>query len=196
MKRYIKIEDGIVTRVVNSLLPLEGYIENKDLSVVKGSTVDKSGVFTPPVSAFNLEKTKMALLQDLGKLLPRKVLGAKKQIIGKPWLTNAELEIQLDIYKAKYEDAKAGLDVFKAQAYKAGVTQEEYRNLIIRKGDEFILAEKKINDLIEAVRQLVEEKIDSIESSADAEKVSEKIKLIDSFTIETPSEEIFKALNQ
>ena len=130
----------------------------------------------------------------LWSLLPKKVLDAKKIIIGKPDMSDDELEVQLELYRKKYADAKAGLDVFEGQALAKGVTQEEYRQLIITKGDNFLLGEKVINDRIELVRGLMEDKIDTIETLEDVESVKNKFVIIEGFTVETPVQDIIDAL--
>jgi len=98
------------------------------------------------------------------------------------------------LYRKKYDDAKNGLDVFEGQALAKGVTQEEYRQFIITKGDNFLLGEKVIADRIELVRGLMEDKIDTIETPEDIESVKSKFVVIKGFTIETPIQDILDAL--
>jgi len=144
---------------------------------------------------FKVDEIKTQLLKSLWGLLPKKVIGSKKDIIGKPDMSDGELEVQIDLYRKKYDDAKAGLDVFEGQALAKGVTQEEYRQLIIAKGDNFLLGEKVINDRIELVRGLMEDKINAVETPEDIENIKNKFIVIEGFTIETPVQDIIDALS-
>jgi hypothetical protein len=137
---------------------------------------------------------KIELKKYLWSLLPKKVNGAYKSIIGKPNMSDAELETQITLYKKKLADAKAGLDVFEGQALAKGITQEELRQQIIAKGAEFLQAEKLVNDRIELVRSMMEDNIDSIVTPEDVEDVKAKFALIDKFTISTPVSDIVNAL--
>jgi len=137
---------------------------------------------------------KVYLKKVLWGLLPQKVLGAKKQIIGKPDMSDEELEVQLELYRKKYADAKNELDVFEGQALAKGVTQDEYRQFIITKGDNFLLGEKVINDRIELVRGLMEDKINAVEIPEDVESVKSKFVVIEGFTVETPIQDILDDL--
>jgi len=144
---------------------------------------------------FKVDEIKTQLLKSLWSLLPKKVIGSKKDIIGKPDMSDGELEVQIDLYRKKYDDAKAGLDVFEGQALAKGVTQEEYRQLIITKGDNFLLGEKVVNDRIELVRELMEDKINAVETPEDVEDIKNKFVAIEGFTIETPVQDIIDALS-
>jgi len=137
---------------------------------------------------------KVYLKKVLWSLLPQKVLGAKKQIIGKPDMSDEELEVQLELYRKKYADAKAGLNVFKGQALARHISQKDYRDLIIKKGKALITAESTINDRIELVRGLMEDKINSIKSLEDIENVKTKFKVINTFSISTPAKVIISNL--
>jgi len=143
---------------------------------------------------FNLESEKVRLKQKLWNILPKKTIGAKKIIIGKPDMSDSDLEVQLDLYLKKYEDAKAGLNVFEGQALAKKITQEEYRATVILKGDAFLEAEKKINDMIELTRSLLEENINSMVSKEDRDLVLEKFLLVDGFTIFTSVGDIVTVL--
>jgi len=139
---------------------------------------------------------KVKLKKDLWSLLPKKVIDAKKFIIGKPAMSDEELKVQLELYKQKYADAKAGLDVFEGQALAKGITQEEFRALVIKKGDNFLFGEKVIDDRIELVRGVLEDKIDAIANSDDVHNVENKLGLINTFTINTAPQEMLSALNE
>ena len=175
----------------------------KFIKIIDSVIVASSGVFTDGYTPLDDELLEIANLGDnindiykkstkskLWSMLPKKEKQAKKIIIRKPEMTDEELEKQLEIYWNKYEDAKAGLDVFEGQALALGITQEEYRQLIIQKGDEFILAKKKMHDMIEMTRQLAEDKINLITNEDDYKNVLELLKNTDEFTLETTLQEI------
>jgi len=137
---------------------------------------------------------KVKLKKELWALLPEKVKGAKKNIIGKPDMSDEELEVQLQLYREKYEDAKNGLDVFEGQALEKGVSQEEYRAFVIAKGDEFVLSDKLIADRIELVRGMMEDRINKIDSLERLGSVIGKFEAVGGFDMETPVGEIVNSL--
>ena len=139
---------------------------------------------------------KVKFKKDLWALLPKKVKEAKKIIIGKPDMSDDELKVQLELYRKKYDDAKAGLDVFEGQALAKGITQEEFRQLVVQKGDNFLFGEKVIDDRIELVRSSMEDKIDAISDTIDVDNVKNKFTIIDTFTINTSAQEMLNELNK
>lgn len=142
----------------------------------------------------SIEAEKYFFLKELSELFQRKVLEAKKEIIEKPWLSDKELATQLKVYEEKYQDAKDGIDVFEAQSAQVEVSQEVFRGIVIQKGDEFKLAEKRINDKIESVRQVLERKIQEIKTKDDTKKIKDIFVLINNFSISTPLTEIISAI--
>ena len=137
---------------------------------------------------------KVFLKKALWGLLPKKVSGAKKDIIGKPDMSDEELEVQLELYRKKYDDAKAGLNVFKGQALARRMSQKDYRALVIKKGNALLTAEKVINDRIELVRSLMEDNIDKIKSYDDIESIKAKFVLVNGFSIGTSVKSIANSL--
>lgn len=195
MIRQIKVEDSVVTDIAFSIKIFKDYIEEKDLNIVLGSVLDENGSFTPPVFNFNAEEEKLILKKHLWSLLPQKIIASKKHIIGKYHISDEELKALLNVYENKYNDAVAGLEVFKAQATIANVSQADFRAIVIAKGDAFKFAEKEVNDLIETVRQVMEDKIDALSTVEERDIVVEKMSAIDKFSILTPLGEIMEILN-
>jgi len=162
------------------------YIGKKTL-VELGEKVEEIDEFSKEITA---------LRKQISKLFERKNIEAKKVLIDKPWLTDKELEVQLEVYQEKYNDAKEGLDVFKTQALILGKTQEEYRQLIIEKGDYLIFAKKNTVDLIESVRQLLETFVAAIKTEDDIARVKEKLQLVDEFHLGDDVEEFIQKLKE
>lgn len=143
-----------------------------------------------------LEETKEGLFSKVSELLPRKVSGAKKTLIGKPWLTDKELEVQLQIYTDKYNDAKAGLNVFATQAKKEGITQKKFREIVIAKGDALLLSDKKAKDLIESVRQLLEDSISNMQSINEESRILHLLNIVDNeLSLSSSIDDIIKIFN-
>ena len=104
--------------------------------------------------------------------------------------------MQLKLYQDKYHDAKKGLDVFAIQALIYGITQEEYRQIVIKKGDYLIQKEKETNDLIESVRQALEAFVDSVNTDEDITKFKEKLQIVDEFRLGDDVSEFVKKLKE
>ena len=178
------------------------YAKIDENGVIQFLTTKKSDLVIDVTDLGDLAKSgkklidcyKEQLKKQLWKLLPQKVKNAKKVIIGKPEMSNEELEIQLELYWQKYQDAKDGKDVFEAQATAMGLTQEKYRDLVISKGDAFIQMEKQANDRVEMVRSKMEDNIKLAQTKEDIQLLQDMLKTIDTFTLETPLEDIINAL--
>lgn len=138
---------------------------------------------------------KISLKTKLWNMIHRKVLASKKAVINKPDISDEALYAQLKLYTSKYEDAKGGFDVFEGQALAKGISQADCRSLIISKGNEFLLSEKYINDRIEMVRGLIEDKINAITSEEDAAHILAILSSVDSFSINTTNAEIMTVLS-
>jgi hypothetical protein len=127
---------------------------------------------------------KIKLKENLWSLLPSKIKTAQKVIIGKRNLTDEQLEVQLKLYSKKYQKAKEGKDVFASQAIITGLSQEEFRSLVIAKGDRLLQLEEYTEDKIEGIHQYMENSIDNMTLET-LSKIEAQFVLLDSFSIAT-----------
>lgn len=122
MKRYIRIdENGIVRQIIGSLLkPIdESFVENDDLSVFVGSTLNEDGSFTAPIVEFNLEVEK----NKATKIIENKTEMLIEYLKKKYGQSNAlgtieDIKAELDFYKLHKAEYEAIADADKEEYLK------------------------------------------------------------------------------